>query len=429
MKAIDKLIRLLCIVSMSIMVSACQNEFDSGIVPLMETSSPTSTNVGPVSMQATSTLYLTGNSPERNGTCQEIDQISNPIAGLNGTLLFGKKTIFDEDRFNQIFAIHLPDLSEETFLVADSRTNYSYPKISPNGKYLAILRATGLVDTDAIEIYSSSGDLLTSVPWDKGNWTSYYGWTENDHLVIEQFTGNKLLILDPFSQARDVVSLDDEHSLRLRGFDPPAKIFALGYKNSIDPREIDTTILWGSDTNQTVHKFDNQAQKPSELRWSHRGDLIATTNRNQIFLLDDQGNDIEKFDFSKNNILIWGIEWSSNDEQIFFWGWDRGLSDTRDVTQTYSNTGDFLYKINIADKEIESYCLTSKIFESDYSDFRNKNYLVPISTKYFVTENYTEYNSSTDLYRYDILLVDTQNNKALKLGENYDLIGWMPDKP
>lgn len=365
-----------------------------------------------------------------NETCPVIYQESDRGLNLSGNLLFGRGKWPDRDRFNAIYAMHFPDLAVTNFLAADEGVIYLAPSISPNGNFLAILKASNSEEFEAIEIYSAIGDLLISIPWNHDEWYGFWGWAGNDTLVLDAAENNTLIVLDPFSETTHNVNLGLTDDVRIRGFDPFVSVFALGYINPIDSRSIDRTIIWDANQKEVLWSHDVSTTWIYELKWSHNGTQIALLkNRDELILLNDRGNIRQTFDLSGENILIWGIQWSLDDNQIFFWGRDDKLWNSRNVSETYQDTGEYLYRLGLSNGQIIQYCFTSEYFDSPFSDYPAKAYSIPVSLNYFIVENYTTYNSGENIYKYEVLLVDSQNNKAYKLGEQFDMIGWMPDIP
>lgn len=402
------------------MITSC------GYYPTAGPTFVTETNTVDTNSGFPSPITSTGSQSQVGGTCPPILQRPDREIKLNGSLLFGKGHWPDDNRFNTIYAMHFPDLTITTFLAADEGMEYLAPRISPNGNFLAILRAYNIVEYEAIEIYSANGELLNSIPWNHDEWYGFLGWAGNGTLVLESAHDNTLIVLDPFSETTHDVNLGLTDDIRVRGFDPSVGVFALGYINPDDRLSIDRTILWNANQKEVLWSTDSSETWIYELKWSHDGTQIALLkNRDELILLDNRGNLRQTFDLSGENILIWGVQWSLDDKQISFWKRDDNLRNSRNVSETYQDTGQFLYHLNLSNGQIVRYCFTSEYFDSPFSDIPTKTYSILVSPDYFITENYKTYNEGANIYEYEVVLVDSQNEKAYKLGDQLDLIGWM----
>lgn len=348
---------------------------------------------------------------------------------LTGSLLFGhpESNIGFSGAYRTIEALNFPSLENVSFLVAGENTFFYDPIISLNRNLLAVIRIKDNGIFIAIEVYSSKGNLVNSIPWQTERWRGRIQWIDHENLATFGIEEGVLDIINVHTSNTKTIQANVPISdFYIRGFNSGLNQFAIGHIDSDDQRLYDYTFIWDTITNNIVWQT-TQFQNAREIRWADDGNRLAILLPNQILFLKKDGQ-LEKSFEIKPAIFAEGIQWSFDNKKLYFWGTDTDLKASQDLSLTYEDTGTFLYHYDLLTKQVEKYCY-SILYRGAINNDAPPVSLISLSPDYFFIENTKKYNFSSQIYENEILLIDTLSKDSFYVTNNTTLIGWFSLAP
>lgn len=344
---------------------------------------------------------------------------------ITGSLLFGyqESNIGFASAYRKIEAINFPSLNKETFLIASENTFFYNPIVSPHQNLLAVIKIKDNGIFIAIDVYSSKGELVNSIPWQNEKWRGRIQWVNNENLIAFTIEDGILDIINVHSG--DIQTIDvgvTVSNFNIRGFNPSLSQFAIGHIDSDDRRLYDYTFIWDSITRNIIWET-TELQTAREIRWASEGNRLAILLPNKVLLLNKDGQLEEFFERPVTAGFIEGLQWSFDNSRLYFWGTDTKLKESLDFSLTYEDTATFLYHYNLVTKQVEKYCY-SILYRGAINNDAPPVSLISISSDYFFIENTKEYNFSSWVYKNELLLIDNLSKDSFHIMDNVNMIGW-----
>ena len=349
---------------------------------------------------------------------QPISLFCPSILPLNNNLPIEGSLIY-QDNHASSFILSFPSLNTKEilsdYLFIDGST-------SPNGRFFSTGStlydwSNGNYLGEYLHVLDSEGNVIVEDLWDS-QWTEIPKWVNNEELFVS-FQNNTILLYNPFNKSTrpQSIKLPDDPNPRIENIDPSLNTVVYSYYENNSESDFQDTNnalrVWDVNNKQVVLTLDNEfSYLASPMMPSHDKSKFAivtvTPNESiihsEILVINNQTSSytqISDFRSFFDEILIVDIAWSLDDKEIYFWT----------VTNTHDSV---LFSINIQTKEIRQYC-----FEGS-----RHNSIVWVNNMpgfYFINDsrNYPDYNN------WDILLVDSQNNKAYFVAKDIWQQGWL----
>jgi len=336
---------------------------------------------------------------------------------LNGKLLYWD--------YPSLYALSFPDLVKSEITNAKS----SYVSVSPNNNYFVTLNEVYDEQKTSSSLYLDvidfNGEVISSTLW-KEDWGEGSPiWRNDEEILIKTMQEKTLLVYNPFSGAiyNKIFNFPDEENMRLVAFDPLFRVVVYMYSSYGSASGIgqwDRLCVWDEENQREILNFkDEFSAMVSSVILSNQKNKIAITtvtpneseDHSEIILVDSENGtytQISDFRSYFDEILISDIQWSLDDKTIYFWA--------------IVNGGDNeLFSINLQTKQITHYC-----FRGRFGAEILIAWMPNAPGFYFVSDSTSLANYSTSSKdEWDILLVDSVNNKTYKVAENVSLIGWL----
>jgi hypothetical protein len=326
-----------------------------------------------------------------------------------------------------VYTLSFPDLEKSEITSA----RYSYASIAPNYNYLVTVNERYDEQNASIipylDVIDFNGQVVSSTPWKEEWGEGDPTWRTDEEVLIRTMQEKTLVIYDPFSGIayNQNFHFPDENRMRIVAVDPLFKVVVYIYSIYNDGfGSWNNLRVWDEENQREIlHLKDQFSSLVSDVKLSNDGKKIAITtatpneeqDHSEIIVVDVENGaytQISHFRSYFDEVLIPDIQWSLDDETIYFWPIinDEG---------THYNSD--LFSIELQTNEIRHYCFKGQV------GIENKIIWTPNFPGFYFTVNTTSFansdNSSKD--EWDILLVDSRNNKAYKVAKNVSLIGWL----
>ncbi|MBX3038521.1 MAG: hypothetical protein KF758_16540 [Anaerolineales bacterium] len=371
-----------------IILSACTSQDISTSAPMIDTVplvlSPTATSVFPI-QQICSNQSVLGDLP------------------VSGKLIYSD--------YLSLFSIEFPDIQGPSSL----NLNFLDFPTSPNNHYFLILN-----DDDSLGVVDFNNDVLYTTLWQK-DWESLMGWRNDKEVLIRTIKPNEIVIYKFASDIfyKQVFNFPDEPNPRILITDPNFRVVVYIYSSFIENTGIfqyDRLRVWDEKEQKEILMLDDEFSSfASSLALSPSGIQIAITtvtpnedeNHSEIIVVntsDGTWKQVSNFRSYFNEFLITDVQWSPDDETIFFWG-------VKDSTSTDGILK--LFSLNINSKQISEYCF--------HGIAGKNNSLIWVSNStdlFFVSDKISD-----DIQ--NILLVNLIEDKVYQVAENVNMIGWL----
>ena len=349
---------------------------------------------------------------------QPISFLCPSILPLDNNLPIEGSLIYQDNRASS-FILSFPSLSTKEIL-----RDYLFIEGSttPNGRFFSTNSTlydwnTGSYLGEYLHVLDSEGNIIVSDAWDS-QWTEMPKWINIEELFVS-FQNNTALFYNPFhkSTRTQSIKLPDDQNLRIENIDPSLNTVVYSYyenNSESDFQDINNALrVLGVNNKQVVLTLDNEfSYLASPMMPSHDKSKFAivtvTPNESkihsEILVVNNQTSSytqISDFRSFFDEILIVGIEWSLDDKEIYFWA----------VTNTHDRV---LFSIDIQSKKIKQYCFIGS----------KNNSIIWVNNMpgfYFINDS----RNYADIYNSDILLVDSQNNKAYFVAKDISILGWL----
>ena len=321
----------------------------------------------------------------------------------NGLPIEGSLIYWD---YSSNFILSFPNLSTKEI---QNKYGFYEGSTSPNGLYFSTVTAlynkeNGSYLGDYLDILDSEGNIIESSDWNN-QWTEKPEWINNEELLVS-FQNKTITFYNPFKKMtrHQSIELPDDPNLHIENIDPLFNTVVYSYyeNNSESDFQDSNNALraWDINNKQVLLTLDDEfTYFASPMKPSHDKSKIAivmvtpneSKNHSEILIINNQTSSyiqISDFRLFFDEIEIIDIEWSLDDKEIYFW-----------VTTNIQDR--VLFSINIQSKQIKQYC---------FKGVQN-NSIVWVNNMpgfYFIQDsrNYPDHDN------WDVLLVDSQNNKA-----------------
>jgi len=372
--------------------------------------------------------------PPSESACPSRDEIDL----LSDILALGMMIFFDADETAGIvrfYSLSSSKSSPVSFLDDSSRAILSDYRVSPDGKWLAFVRArldSEGVRHDELVLTASKYQEQQIIPWDTKTWGDLQGWLADSQQVViaPPFDDNllpaerpdKIIVFDPFAGQQHYISPSFPYSggsiydyWKYIGmsvvYDP-----TLNRVVYIDDEQ--TLVLWDVQGSRELWRFVSPgiiADNPAPV-WAPNGAVMALATRlNPEETLDDSS----KFEF-----LFISQEGKVTRSQPFphYLGLERGLT-------SWSPNGRYLsfYWNAVGHKEKQLFLWDTKMQEFlDYclTDVASEPIWSPDSRQFIVEADPSIGTDSSKVYR--TLVVDVESNRIVQLNSNsYSPVAWI----
>lgn len=407
----------LIILTMILAGVSCSSFLDSTSSPVATELPAPTTSPPEIAALPSSTVTLT--SAEIKQICPEQYSTMNERILLDGKLLYWD--------YPSVYTLSFPDLEKSE--IASARS--SYISIAPSYNYFVTVNE-GYDEQKAsiipyLDVIGFNGQVISSTPWKEEWGEGDLTWRNNEELLIRTMQEKTLVIYNPFSGIayNQTFHFPDENRMQIVTFDPFFKVVAYMYSIYNDGFGSWNNLRIWNEENQTeiLNLKDEFSSVISDIALSTDGKKIAITtatpnedqNHSEIIIVDIESGtytQISNFRSYFDEILIPDIQWSLDDETIYFW------PIINDGETQYA--GD-LFNIELQTNEIRRYCFSGRV------GFENKIIWASNAPGFYFTTNTISFSNSNNSSKdeWDILLVDSGNNTAYKVAENVSLIGWL----
>jgi hypothetical protein len=319
----------------------------------------------------------------------------------------------------------LLDLQTQKQQVLPTASNGDFEKwdftVSPDGKWFAYIEiysdTSGHYQSHQLKLVTADGQQQVIPNW-KELWSTIIGWLDNQRLALtlREHDDGTVIVLNPFTgQSQELKPTFND----IKNDDP-----VLWYTTPRFPEAIyDSTLtrvaylslgntyrLWDAQSRNVL--WQRYAHVPSSRpEWSPDQERVAvvaetTRDRFELFSIDRDGKETQLTDMDVAypdvfSTWVGAFNWSPDGHQITFW---------LNISQgDYWDANWRLETVDTSTKQVVDYCIVSS---------RRSGYQTPIWSP---DGRYLAVNSDI----YGVVLIDVQQNRIFKIGNEDLVIGWM----
>jgi len=256
--------------------------------------------------------------------------------------------VLDGSYFNQPVVI----LGEDNVLLRDPfSSGFNFLEVSPNRKYIAIMRTSESKGSPELQIIENGTDVVAHFDW-KPNWREIVGWL-NDHQLIlsnkeENTNGDSSLILDVFTGETTLIPAAFPNFYPAGDLNPRYAWGAYAYTGFFLHPSLQYVVYVSDRKNPglvLVHIPDGFQFERGEsyevayapggsgyyLTWSPNGDYLAFFNKKpelpasdreqrELFLIDLDGkiDQLTNFNPDRHSVSMKELSWSPDRKRIAF---------------------------------------------------------------------------------------------------------------
>lgn len=276
-----------------------------------------------------------------------------------------------------------------------------------------------------LTIVNSNDQITAVIPWQE-DWEGNPIWATNGDIWLRRNDGRSIAIYDPRLGVtyNKTFSFPDENTVHIVATDHLYETATyISSRDSSGFINWNSLRVWDEKDQSFIFNLDNGFSSiASDVKLSNEGNKIAVTtvtpdensNHSEIIVIDiNRGisTQISEFRSYYNYVIIPDIQWSPDDNLIYFWPF----------TSEVENKSINMFSVDVQTGEVIQYCFKGSL--------RSENFIVWISNnpRYYLTRNMKNHNSTSDSSEeeWSLLLVDSFENKSYTIDENTDLLGWL----